>query len=311
MEFFHKQTNFPFMATRRIWYTLSAVLMLASLASFATRGLNLAIDFTGGINVEATFTEAAPLERIRTGLEGAGFREPTVQAFGSSRDVALRLPPEEGQTEETIRPRVTAVLQAIDPQVQVDDLYVVGPQVGEELRNSAIWALAITMLLVAIYIAFRFHTWRLSVGALLALLHDPILVLGVFSLTNTPFDLAVVAAILAVVGYSLNDTIIVFDRIRERFEANRRLVPITALDQAVNQTLSRTIMTKVTTLIVVVALLFLGGPALRGFSEALVIGIIAGTYSSIYISAAVALDFGLKAEHVFPAVRGREADSLP
>jgi preprotein translocase subunit SecF len=299
------------MATRRIWYTLSVVLMLAALASFATRGLNLAIDFTGGINVEATFTTAAPLDRIREGLETAGFREPTVQAFGSSRDVALRLAPEPGQTEDTIRPRVTSVLQAIDPQVVVDDLYVVGPQVGEELRNSAIWALVITMLLVAIYIAFRFHTWRLSVGALLALMHDPILVLGVFSLTNTPFDLAVVAAILAVVGYSLNDTIIVFDRIRERFEANRRLAPATVLDQAINQTLSRTIMTKVTTLIVVVALLFLGGPVLRGFSEALVIGILAGTYSSIYISAAVALDFGLKAEHVFPTVRSREADSLP
>jgi preprotein translocase subunit SecF len=167
------------------------------------------------------------------------------------------------------------------------------------------------MVLVAIYVAFRFHTWRLSLGALFALLHDPILVLGVFSITGTPFDLAVVAAILAVVGYSLNDTIIVFDRIRERFEANRRLAPATALDQSVNQTLSRTIMTKVTTLIVVVALLFLGGPVLRGFSEALVIGILAGTYSSIYISAAIALDLGLKAEHVFPSVTRREVDSLP
>ena len=167
------------------------------------------------------------------------------------------------------------------------------------------------MVLVAFYVAFRFHTWRLSLGALFALLHDPILVLGVFSITGTPFDLAVVAAILAVVGYSLNDTIIVFDRIRERFETNRRLESHIVLDQSINQTLSRTIMTKVTTLIVVVALLVLGGPALRGFAEALVIGIIAGTYSSIYISSAVALDLGLKAEHVFPPVRTREADSLP
>ena len=157
----------------------------------------------------------------------------------------------------------------------------------------------------------RFHTWRLSVGAVLALMHDPILIIGWFALSQTPFDLAVVAALLAVVGYSLNDTIIVFDRIRERFEANRRLAPALVLDQSVNQTLSRTIMTKVTTLIVVVALLVLGGPALRGFSEALVIGIIAGTYSSIYISSAIALDLGLKAEHVFPTVRSREVDSLP
>ena len=166
-------------------------------------------------------------------------------------------------------------------------------------------------MLVFIYIWFRFHTWRLSVGAILALLHDPILIIGWFALSQTPFDLAVVAALLAVIGYSLNDTIIVFDRIRERFEANRKLEPRLVLDQSVNQTLLRTIMTKVTTLIVVVALLVLGGSALGGFSEALVIGIVAGTYSSIYISASVALDLGLKAEHVFPVVRSKEVDSLP
>jgi preprotein translocase subunit SecF len=311
MEFFHKQTNFPFMATRRIWYTLSVVMMLASLASFATRGLELSIDFTGGTSVQASFPGAAPIEAVRDALVKDGFEEPSVQNFGSSRDIAIRLQSHEGQTAEQIRPRIEELLRSVDPQAKVDDLAVVGPQVGTELRNSAIWALVITMVLVAIYVAFRFHTWRLSLGALFALLHDPILVLGVFSITGTPFDLAVVAAILAVVGYSLNDTIIVFDRIRERFEANRRLAPATALDQSVNQTLSRTIMTKVTTLIVVVALLFLGGPVLRGFSEALVIGILAGTYSSIYISAAIALDLGLKAEHVFPSVTRREVDSLP
>jgi len=311
MEFFHKQTNFPFMATRRIWYTLSAVMMLASIISFATRGLNLAIDFTGGISAQATFTGPAPLDRLRTALEAAGFEEPAVQNFGSSREVSIRLPPIPGQTEETIRPRVTEVVQSLDPQAKIDDLFVVGPQVGAELRNSAIWALSITLIMVFLYIVLRFHTWRLSAGALLALMHDPILVLGVFSITGTPFDLAVVAAILAVVGYSLNDTIIVFDRIRERFEANRRLPSMTVLDQSINQTLSRTIMTKVTTSIVVVALLFLGGPVLRGFAEALLIGIVAGTYSSIYISSAVALDLGLKAEHVFPTVSRREVDSLP
>jgi preprotein translocase subunit SecF len=234
-----------------------------------------------------------------------------VQNFGSSREVQIRLAPEPGQTEQTIRPRVAQILNAVTEGATIDDLYVVGPQVGAELRNSAIWALSITLIAVFIYIVFRFHTWRLSTGALLALLHDPVLVLGVFSVSGTPFDLAVVAAILAVVGYSLNDTIIVFDRIRERFEANRRLPSATVLDQSINQTLSRTIMTKVTTSIVVVALLFLGGPVLRGFAEALLIGIIAGTYSSIYISSSIALDLGLKAEHVFPTVSRREADSLP
>jgi preprotein translocase subunit SecF len=203
------------------------------------------------------------------------------------------------------------ILSSVDPKAEISKLDVVGPQVGQELRDAAIKSLAITLVLIALYIILRFHTWRLSLGAILAVLHDPILVLGVFSVTQTPFDLPVVAAILAVIGYSLNDTVIVFDRIRETFEKNRRLPSDQVLDQAINQTLSRTIMTKVVTSIVVVALLLLGGSALRGFSEALLIGIIAGTYSSIYISSSIALSFGLKAEHVFPPVRKDAIDEMP
>jgi preprotein translocase subunit SecF len=225
--------------------------------------------------------------------------------------VTARLAPDASLDADQARDRIDVALRSIDPAVDIKPLEYVGPQVGEELRNSAILALLLTLLLVFMYIAVRFHTWRLSTGAILALIHDPVLILGWFALMQTPFDLAVVAALLAVVGYSLNDTIIVFDRIRERFEANRKLVPVVALDQSINQTLSRTIMTKVTTLIVVVALLVLGGPVLNGFSQALVVGILVGTYSSIYISSAVALDLGLKAEHVFPEIRSREADSLP
>jgi preprotein translocase subunit SecF len=311
VEFFHKATNFPFMATRRTWYALSALLMIGSLVLFFVRPLNLTVEFTGGTSVEASFPGAADIEAVRGALEAQGFHEPTVQAFGSSRDIAARVAPQAGQTPEQVRVRLETALRSVDPNVKIEPPTTVGPQVGDELRDSAIKALGLTLLLVFFYLIFRFHTWRLSAGAILALLHDPILIIGWFSLTQTPFDLAVVAALLAVVGYSLNDTIIVFDRIRERFEANRRLAPAVILDQSINQTLSRTIMTKVTTLIVVVALLVLGGPALRGFSEALVIGILAGTYSSIYISSAVALDLGLKAEHVFPAVRSKEADSLP
>ncbi len=312
MEFFSKATNFPFMATRKVWYGLSVVLMVISFGSFFVRGLNLAIDFTGGVSIEATFPGTAKVDAVRTGLEHAGFKEPSVQNFGSSRDIAIRLPPDPTHSGAEIRAKVDSVLREVDAGVQIQRLEVVGPQVGDELRNSAIWALSITLLLVFLFIAVRFHTWRLSLGAILAVLHDPILVLGIFSITQTTFDLAVVAAILAVVGYSLNDTIIVFDRIRERFEANRRLDPAVALDQSINQTLSRTIMTKLVTLIVVVALLLLGGPVLRGFSEALLIGILAGTYSSIYISASVALDCGLKAEHIFPVIDPKKsADSLP
>jgi preprotein translocase subunit SecF len=309
MEFFHKPTSFPFMATRKLWYSLSILMVIASIASFYFKGLNLAIDFTGGVSIEASYPGAANIEGIRESLVKAGFHEPLVQNFGSSREVAIRLPPDPKLSTAEIRTKVEGVLQGAESGSV--KLAVVGPQVGKELTNSAIWALSITLVLVFAYIALRFHTWRLSVGAILAVMHDPILVLGVFSFTQTNFDLAVVAAILAVVGYSLNDTIIVFDRIRERFEANRRLAPAVALDQSINQTLSRTIMTKLVTLVVVVALLFLGGPVLRGFSEALLIGILAGTYSSIYISASVALDLGLRAEHVFPTVNRKAVDDLP
>ena len=311
MEFFSHQTNFPFMATRRVWYALSAVLMIVSLGSFFVRGLNLGIDFTGGVSAEVSFPRAANVDAVRSALTAGGFSEPQVQSFGSSRDIAIRLPPDPRQSPGEVRTRLEAALHTVDAGAQVTQLDVVGPQVGNELKVSAMWALFFTLLGIFAYIAFRFHTWRLSLGAIFAVLHDPILVLGFFSLTQMSFDLAVVAAILAVIGYSLNDTVVVFDRIRERFESNRRSPSDVILDQSINQTLSRTIMTKVVTSIVVVALLALGGPALRGFSAALLIGIIAGTYSSIYISSAIALDFGLTAEHLFPSVKKAALDHLP
>ena len=311
MEFFSHQTSYPFMATRKVWYTLSALLMIVSIGSFFVRGLNLAIDFTGGVSANTTFTQAPNVDAVRTGLIAAGFREPSVQVFGAARDISIRLPPDPKQDSTAVRARLEAALHGIDAGAQVTQLDVVGPQVGNELKVSAIEALGFTLALIFLYIAFRFHTWRLSAGAIFAVLHDPILVLGFFSITQMSFDLAVVAAMLAVIGYSLNDTVVVFDRIRERFEGSRRLEPVAVLDQSINQTLSRTIMTKVVTSIVVVALLFLGGPVLKGFSAALLIGIIAGTYSSIYISSAIALDFGLTAEHVFPSVKKAALDHLP
>jgi preprotein translocase subunit SecF len=310
VEFFSHQTSFPFMATRRVWYALSALLMVVSLTSFFVRGLNLAIDFTGGVSAEVRFPQAANVDAVRAALVAGAFREPQVQSFGSSRDIAIRLPPQP-QSATEIRTRLVAAVQGVDAGAQVAQLDVVGPQVGNELKWSAIEALGFTVFGIFAYIAVRFHTWRLSFGAILAVLHDPILVLGFFSLTQMSFDLAVVAAMLAVIGYSLNDTVVVFDRIRERFETNRRSPPAAVLDQSINQTLSRTIMTKVVTSIVVVALLFLGGPVLKGFSAALLIGIIAGTYSSIYISSAIALDCGLTAEHVFPSVKKAALDHLP
>ena len=311
MEFFSHQTDFKFMATRHVWYGLSAILMIASIVMIFTRGLNFAIDFTGGVSAQATFPVTADLAAVRSRLVAAGFRDPQVQAFGSSRNIAIRLPPEKTTTQEVLHDRLEAALKAVNPGATLQQLAVVGPQVGSQLETSAAWALGFTLLLIFLYIAFRFHTWRLSFGAILAVLHDPILVLGWFAASQTSFDLAVVAAILAVIGYSLNDTVVVFDRIRERFESNRRLPPNVVLDQSINQTLSRTIMTKVVTAIVVVALLILGGPVLKGFSEALLIGILAGTYSSIYISSAVALECGLTAEHIFPTIKKTAVDHLP
>ncbi|MGH8219426.1 MAG: protein translocase subunit SecF [Steroidobacteraceae bacterium] len=349
MEFFHKPTSFGFMATRRVWYGLSAILMIASIFFLTTRGLNLAIDFTGGATVEAKFPKAADLDTVRARLAAAGIRDAQVQNYGSSRDIAIRLPPSAaaaaattaagtgtasasaksapasgaapaaagargasaGTEESALRARIEPLLKSVDPGATIQDVSAIGPQVGGELERSAAWALTFTLLLIFVYIAFRFHTWRLSLGAIVAVIHDPVLVLGIFALDRTSFDLPVVAAVLAVVGYSLNDTVVVFDRIRERFHAARRLPSATVLDQSINQTLSRTIMTKVVTAIVVVALLVLGGPALRGFSEALLIGILAGTYSSIYISSAIALDCGLTAEHIFPTVKKTALDQMP
>jgi preprotein translocase subunit SecF len=310
VEFFHRATSFPFMSTRKLWYGLSAVLILISIVSLFTRGLNLGVDFTGGVTVQASFPAAANRDAVSSALVRAGYADPQVTIFGTSRDIAIRLPPTKESTE-AVRAKLEQILRGMDAGAEIRQVEVIGPQVGGELQRSAVQALLATLLLIFGYIAVRFHTWRLSFGAILAVLHDPILVLGTFSLTRTSFDLTVVAAMLAVIGYSLNDTVVVFDRIRERFHGSRRLEPVVVLDQSINQTLSRTIMTKVVTLIVVVALYVLGGPVLRGFSEALIIGILAGTYSSIYISSAVALDCGLKAEHLLPSSVKRPVDSMP
>jgi preprotein translocase subunit SecF len=310
VEFFHRATNFPFMATRKVWYTLSAVLIVISVVSLFTRGLNLGVDFTGGVTVEASFPSGANRDAVVTALQRSGYPNAQVTIFGTARDLAIRLPPTK-QTTEAVRGQIEQILSTVDPKVQIQQVEVIGPQVGGQLESSARDALIATLVLIFGYIALRFHTWKLSVGAILAVLHDPILVLGVFSITRTSFDLTVVAAMLAVIGYSLNDTVVVFDRIRERFHVSRRVPPIAVLDQSINQTLSRTIMTKVVTLIVVVALYALGGPVLKGFSLALIIGIVAGTYSSIYISSAAALDCGLSAEDLMPAQARKPVDNMP
>lgn len=310
-EIFNPGSAIRFVRLRKIWYAVSAVMIVASIGSLVTRGLNLGVDFTGGVTVEAVFSGEAPIDDIRASLVRAGFEEPQVQNFGSSRDVAIRLPPPKSESATQVRTEVEAALRSVDSTVELKRVDVVGPQVGAELFEAGWQSLLATLIGIFIYVFIRFNTIKLSTGAIVAALHDPIIVLGFFSWTWLPFDLAVIAAILAIVGYSLNDTVVVFDRIREMFEANKRLPPDQVVDKSINQTLSRTIMTSITTMLVVLALLFFGGPVLLGFSAALVVGIIIGTYSSIYVAGTLALDMGLKAEDLFPRERKELIDDMP
>jgi preprotein translocase subunit SecF len=311
MEFFHKVTRFPFMNTRKVWYGLSAVLIVASLALVGIRGLNLGVDFTGGVTVETNFPQAPNIDQLRAALAKAGIGG-QVQAFGSSRDILVRLPPDPNTKGDQIGARIMEVFSAVDGGVKLQSTEVVGPQVGQELFVKGAWALVATLVLIAIYVLLRF-TFKLAMGAIFAVLHDPICVMGFFALTQMTFDLTAISAILAVIGYSLNDTVIVFDRVRERARVARRLSIAHVIDESINQTLSRTLMTKLVTLLVVLALLIFGGETLHAFSAALVIGIIAGTYSSIYISAALALDFGLQTDDLMERklTKPEEVDGLP
>ena len=312
MEFFHKVTRFPFMNTRKVWYGLSALLIVASLGLVVLRGLNHGVDFTGVVVVDTTFPQPPNNERLRTVLAGAGVAGAQVQAFGSSRDILVRLPPDPNAKGDQIGARILELFGSVDPGAKLQRTEVVGPQVGQELFVKGGWALVATLVLILIYVLLRF-TFKLAMGAIFAVLHDPICVLGFFALTQITFDLTAISAILAVIGYSLNDTVIVFDRVRERARIARRLSIAQVIDESINQTLSRTLMTKLVTLLVVVALLVFGGETLHGFSAALVIGILAGTYSSIYISAALALDFGLRTDDLMERkhTRPEEVDGLP
>jgi preprotein translocase subunit SecF len=312
MEFFHKVTRFPFMHTRKVWYGLSSLLIIASVGLVVFHGLNLGVDFTGGVVVETNFTQAPNIEALRTALQKAGVADAQVQVFGGSRDILVRLPPDPNAKGDQIGAHILEVFSAVSPGVKLQSTSVVGPQVGQELFVKGGWALFATLVLILIYVLFRF-TPKLALGAILAVLHDPICVIGFFALSQMTFDLTAIAAILAVIGYSLNDTVIVFDRIRERARTARRLNIAQVIDESINQTLSRTLMTKLVTLLVVLALLFFGGATLHPFSSALVIGIVAGTYSSIYISSALALDLGLRTDDLLERklTKPEEVDGMP
>lgn len=311
MEFFHKVTNYPFMHTRRIWYGVSGLAILGSIVLLLWHGLNLGIDFTGGVVLEFHYPKTANVERTRSALAQAGYHEAQVQNFGDEHSVMVRLLPQEKQNVNVVSAAVTRALQKVDPAVELRRAEVVGPQVGQELTNQGGLAILFTFLLTDIYTWFRFQ-WKMGVSAVIATLHDPLIILGFFAVTQIPVDLAVLAAILAIIGYSLNDTVVVFDRVRDNFHSMRRSSPEEIVDASINQTLSRTVITSGATLLVVIVLLIEGGETLRGFSWALTIGIIVGTYSSIYVAGALALDMKLSARDLMPPAKEKsEVDALP
>ena len=314
MEFFKKSPNIDFMGMRRIWFAFSALIIVASLLSVLIRGFNWGVDFTGGTLLEVHYPAPVELEAVRAALESGGVGGATAQHFGSSRDVLIRLALEEGGADEQANARraeqVMAALQGKMPGAELRRTEFVGPQVGAELAEQGFLALLFTFGGILLYVALRFE-WRLALGAIIALLHDPILIVGVFSFTHLEFDLTVLAAVLAVIGYSINDTVVVFDRIRENFRKMRKETPEQVINASVNQTLSRTLMTSVTTMIVLFVMFFLGGDMLGRFSLAIILGIVVGTYSSIYVASALALWMGVSRKDLMPVKKEDLQDQRP
>ena len=295
----------PFMKYRMWGYLFSIAVVVISLFIIITKGFNWGLDFTGGTVIEASFSQPADLPQVRVVLSQNEFGSAVVQASGGTRDVMIRLPSESGDT--TIGPKIINILHGIDAQSTVRSIEFVGPNVGKELTEAAIYATLATLIMLLIYVGFRFE-WRLGAGGILALAHDVVVTLGVFSALQIEIDLTFVAAILSVIGYSLNDSIVVFDRIRENFRKIRRTSAVDIINISLTQTLARTLMTSATTLVVVLALYVFGGPSIHNFSLALLIGIGFGTYSSIYIATALAFDLGLDREHMLPPKVEKEGE---
>ena len=299
--------NFDFMALRKPAMILSGVLLLISVGSLATQKLNLGIDFTGGSIIEVGYEQPVELQPIREALERGGFTDAIVQHFGSASEVLIRLVPDPEKEKAELSSQVIAILNDLSgSQVDVRRVDFVGPQVGEELTEDGGLAVLYALIAILVYVAFRFE-YRFSLGAIAALVHDVVITLGFFSVFRLDFDLSVLAAILAVIGYSLNDTIVVFDRIRENFRKIRKRDTVEIVNSSVNQTISRTLITSLTTLLVLFSLFFLGGEAIHAFALALIIGVLVGTYSSIYVATTSALVLGIsRADMLLPEKEGEE-----
>lgn len=293
MKFLNRKTNIDFMSRSRVALIFSAILIVASIASLTVRGLNFGLDFTGGTLIEVGYPTAPDTTLVREQLSNAGF-DSVVQTFGAATDIVVRIPPSD--VEESSAELSTRVLEAlsegVEGNIEMRRVEFVGPQVGDELAEQGILAVIYAMVGVFLYVMFRFQ-WRFSVGAVAALFHDITIAMGVLSFVQIEFDLTVVAAILAVVGYSLNDTIVLFDRIRENFPRYRKRQPVEVVNTSINETLSRTLMTSTTTLIVLFALFYFGGEIIHGFAFTLIVGVVIGTYSSIYVASTVLLLLGV------------------
>ncbi|RKZ75842.1 MAG: protein translocase subunit SecF [Gammaproteobacteria bacterium] len=291
--------KYDFMGKRHIAMAASAILMLICIVSLATQGLVLGIDFTGGTLVEVGYEQSADLEKIRETLHENGFDDAVVQHFGTTTDVLIRLGIHEESKEEPLSSQILRILQQTGEQVDMRRVEYVGPQIGGELIEKGGLAVLYTLFGILIYVGFRFE-YRFALGSIAALIHDTLLVVGFFSLFRLEFDLTVLAAVLAVIGYSLNDTIVVFDRIRENFVKLRKQASVNVMNTSINQMLGRTVMTSVTTALVLIVLFIVGGKLIHGFSTALLLGVIVGTYSSIYIASATALTLGVSKMDLMP-----------
>lgn len=293
MEFFKKKTQIDFLKLRKYATAFSVFLFVASITTLSLKGLNLGLDFSGGTQVELGYQQSADLPAIRSALKSAGFEDPVVQTYGSSHDILVRI----GQSKALSHQQITQEIQRALPDAEVKQAEFIGPQVGKTLISHGVLAILVSLLATMAYIAMRFE-YRFAISAAIALIHDPILILGVFSACQIEFNLISLAALLTVIGYSLNDTIVVYDRVRENFRKLTKGSATDVMNQSINETLSRTIMTSSLTLVVVLALLFLGGEMLFGFSLALAVGILVGTYSSIYVAGGVAVMLGLDRQHL-------------
>lgn len=308
MEFFKRPPNIQFMKARKWTIVISAILFIGSITSLFVNGLKFGLDFTGGLQYEVTYQQNADLDQIRKNLINAGFNELQVKSYGSTKDILITLPVTNEQTDQQQKTLQTKVASAL-PGGAIVSVNFVGPQAGAELVKKGILAMLVALIAILIYVALRFEI-RFGFSAILALIHDPILILGMFSLFHIEFDLISMAAVLTVIGYSLNETIVVFDRIRENFRKHRKKTTDEVVNLSINQTLLRTMMTAGMTSLAVISLLIYGGPTLFGFSLALLIGICIGTYSSIYVSGAFAVMMGLSRNDFLPKAKA-ELEEMP